>query len=495
MVKMSLHRRFISILYVILTCVVCGGLLLLSSENARTQTDNSPRAELSATIPVNPSLVHDNRDIKFGDFAWQTFVALNWPADCQTGLPSQEQIGQAHDKARVWEFYHFPEDVFQSDGEKPELQPIVPPQCLGFNGNQSVDQDLRLTEFASEPTIESEKLKSTDHLHIFSRGQEPLIDRAGNYILNEIRMNPVEVNQIVDSGWYSDKNLQGFNNTDNLFQLACSAKEPNGTFPQTPDHLNVPCKVNTWMGAIEIKASWMVLPDSKVLPDGSSAPDKYYTTKRTFNVTTPENKTEKTTVPVALVGFHIMQKTSQQGWIWATFEHNNNAPDNASLPASRDQKHYNLYSSECTENCQVNTPYVKKPYLWRQDFPHAVTTTVTGVEEQTPSQITRLVSIPKFAQSLNEKWQKKLATSVWRNYQLIGVQWLENPYDPYNLAEVGGRGVTPLRLANVTLEPYVQIDEKGNSCITCHTLAKLRDKKTYADFSFLLLPNQDNFNQ
>lgn len=497
---MKFTQRFASILSVILACVVGGGLLVLPAENTQALIQSPvPKTGLSYAIPVNPipPLINTPEE-QFGDFAWKTFVALNWPADGK-GVPLTEKtIGEAPDAPRVWEFYHFPDDVFTPDGIKPELQPIIPPQYPGSGDNQSVNQDLRFTEFASEPSLLPNQDQPTSNLNlqILLPGQKPLVDRAGNYILNEVRMNPVEVDQIVENGWYSAKNLDKFNNDDNLFQLMCSTQEPNGTFPQAPNHLQVPCSDNTSMGAIEIKASWMVLPDSKKLPDGSDATAKYYTTKRTFDVETPEGTKEETTFPVALVGFHIMQKTSQQGWIWATFEQVRNLPDDNKV-----KRFYNLYSLDCQENCKPNKPYVKEPYLWNtKEFPHAVTKTETGeIQKQIPSQITRRFPIPQFAKSLNEKWREKLKeasnTSVWANYQLIGVQWLENPYDPYNLQEVGGRGVTPSHLVNVTLEPYVQKTELGSSCIACHTNAWLPSSKVHADFSFLLSPNKSGLKQ
>ena len=486
---MKFPQRFATIfLSVILACVVGGRLLGLTAENAQDKSYPVPAPNLSYDIPVNPN-TDFNSETNFGTFAWQTFVALNWPADCN-GLPLKEKtIGEAPNAPRIWEFYQFPEDVFKPNEAKPNLQSIVPVQCPGFTNNQSVDHDLRFTEFASEPALQTNEPESDQNLRILIPGQKPLIDRAGNYILNEVRMNPVEVNQIVENGWYSAQNLDKFNNTDNPFTLMCSALEPEGIYPY-PGFSQLPCSANKSEGTIELKAAWMVFPDH--VPDELRS--KYYTTTRTFDVKTPENvdgKTTKVTVPLGLVGFHIVQKTSQQGWIWATFEHIDNAPDDKSLPTSRN---YNLYASDC-QNCERNKPNAQEPYLWRTTFPHAVTKTANGeIAKQIPSQITRLVPIPPIAQSLNSKWREKLAekvpNSIWQNYQLIGVQWLENPFIPYNLKERGvrpelkEREVKPNLLANVTLEPYIQ---KEDSCIACHTRAQLpMPGNVPADFSFLM---------
>jgi hypothetical protein len=465
---------------------------VLGAEKAPAQTVSVPQPELSYNIPVNPSVndrIAYNPETAFGAFAWKAFVALNWPANSDGSPLTGKTIGEAPDAPRVWEFYQAPEEVFNPKSKQSTGQKVQNLRLTEINANETLAQlrERALSEY-------KEGNPSQDLLSIFPdiesadilvEGFEPLVDRSGNYILNEVRMNPVEVAQINENHWYDAANLQNFDNQDNRFQLMCSAKDSNGIYPYSPFD-KVPCSDNKSVGTIELKAAWMVFPDP--VPDELRS--KYYTTTRTFDVETPEStgkEKTKVTVPVGLVGFHIVQKTSQQGWTWATFEHLNNAPDADNLPSDGD---YNLYDSNCKENCEVNTPHVEKPYLWRNEFPHAVTKTETGeIKEQTPSQITRLVSIPSIARSLNSKWQEALAevpnASVWQNYQLVGVQWLNNPYIPYNDDE---RKITPKQLANVTLEPYVQTSKLGSSCISCHTFARLPVSSTIvpADFSFLM---------
>ncbi|NEO27540.1 MAG: hypothetical protein F6K03_11775 [Kamptonema sp. SIO4C4] len=491
---MKFTRRFVAIFCTVLAAIIGINLLILTAEQARSQSNSVPQPQVNQQIPLNPSQsikASYNPETAFGFFAWQTFVALNWPASCQDGSPlGNKNIGEAPDAPRVWEFYNVPSQVLNAEGTKPDPQPVVPSQCA--EGEANVAVDLRMTEFDSEPVLNDDRLRTDSDLKLLLVGHQPLIDRAGNYILNEARLNPVEVEEIVDRGWYSVENLQQFDNKNHLFELTCSAKEPDGNYPNA-NYPTVPCSDNDSEGTIELKAAWMVLPD----PIPEEKKSQYYTTYRTFNVQTPENaegEFTQVTVPVGLVGLHVVQKTSQQAWIWATFEHIDNAPDADNLPTSGE---YNLYDSDCTGDCKANTPLASEPYLWRKEFPHAVTRKEGEVQAQTRSQITRLVPIPPIAQSLNGKWQDKLAEvsqgSVWKNYQLVGVQWLENPAIPYK-ARNDHRGVRPEKLVNVTLEPYVQKKAPGNSCIACHTLAKLPstdNEKVHADFSFLLQKNPE----
>ena len=525
---MKFARRFAAVLSVILAFVACGSLLLLTPENALALVDSEPNVSERETsglyeIPENPPSSADPLQA-FGNFAWETFVALNWPSDCSGAPLEEEEIGQDSKAPRVWEFYNYPEDIFKPNGQKPDADPVTPPQCQDGNA-VPIAGKLRLTEISSNPTLNPTFGKFAPVLippHEQTMDAETnfelpfgyvLVDRAGNYVLNEPRTNPVEVDQIVENEWYSAAKLAELNfNNDvssnsnaNPFELRCSSQEQY--YYPTSNHPVAPCKDNETVGAIEIKAAWMVLPKDSESNDGQLGDrlpnsKKYYTTQRTLLVKTPEREEKPVTVPLALIGFHIFHKTSLQGWIWSTFEHIGNAPD--PNPQGSDKlecytppelSYYNLYDPD--SESPVNTPLASNPYFWRDEFPHAVTEKDGNIVEQERSNITRQVCIPSFAADLNEHWQKKLegmsSASVWKNYQLIGVQWLKQPYDPYG----DGRDVFPKRLINVALEPYPQkipeefleqFPDAGFSCIGCHTAAVLpdRDKKIKADFSFLM---------
>lgn len=541
---MKLTRYFGIILSLVLVCVISFGLLQLTTEKSLTSLrpltflvsrGSDVSKELSPDIPANPVASEDRFNV-FGDFAWQTFVALNWPADpngnplkdVKNGDPYNEK--PHNEKPRVWEFYNYPENVFQHHGanpcigqkECPPLPPVTPNQYRGngVNDQLPVYEQLRLTKFGSDPQFAPQL---EDGMPSIKQAFGPvLVDGRGNYVFNEPRMNPAEVNQIISQGWYDADNLQDFNDDfeGNPFQLLCSEKDENGNYPKN-NSPKVPCRDNgskpnnNAMGAIEIKAAWMILPPEEYklddpnehLPDRS----KYYTTKRSLMVKTTKKEQKnkkyeqkKVTVDVALIGFHISHKTSHQGWIWSTFEHKYNAPGEGGtspgrkhvkrgpLTCSEGQKaegYYNLNSNPtCSvpENCRINKP-ANKPYLWRDKFPHAVTISKEGtIKEQKPSQIRRQVCIPQYAHKLNKKWQKKLEQqdSVFQNYELIGVQWLENPNLPYKL---GSAQREPTNLINASLESFPQTQKYKNlSCASCHQTAKLPNKDIYSDFSFLI---------
>jgi len=490
---MTLTQRFVNVLFVILACVVGCGLWVLGTQKAPALTFGVPQPQLSYNIPVNPSISDKtsyNPETAFGAFAWKAFVALNWPADADGSPLTDQTIGEAPDAPRVWEFYQAPEEVFNPKSKQSTGPKVQNLRLTEINANETLAQlrERALSEYRrGNPSQELLGIfPDLESAEILVEGSKPLVDRAGNYIINEIRMNPIEANQIVSNKWYAANSLQKFNNTDNKFALVCSQMDPDGIH-----NGEFPCTENDTVGAIEIKAAWKVLPE----PIPQEVQSEYYTTSRTFAIQDVSEQEREMTVPVGLVGFHIMQKTSQQGWVVATFEHLNNAPDASDSPPTGS---YILYDPDCTGNyCEANTPFVKEPYLWRDEFPHAATKTEGQIEPQIPSQITRLIPITQVAGALNAEWQEALeevsASSVWKNYQLIGTQWLSSPAVPYNLQirDIQPRqGNQASKLANVTLEPYVQKSTFGSSCITCHTTAKLPSRKepptVFSDFSFLI---------
>lgn len=541
---MKLTQNSAKLFCTILAFVVGFSSWVLFAENAWAQRISAPTSDTNSqieTIPVPPPNItsqipfNPNRnsaswpyspEIAFSEFAWQAFVALNWPAGCDGKPLEEKKIGEDPKAPRVWEFYNTPEQIFLPEGKNPSpVRHSVPPQCETketLQNMQNYSANIRLGEAAGEIArfkqkvgLDLEKQEfSLEALNNFKQGQgeeiqeeidraisirlpdrKVLVDQSKNYILSEIRMNPVEVGQIVNENWYSADNLQGFNNTvyrsgANPFALACSQKHPYGTYER-----EFPCLNNNDVGALELKAAWMVLPD--LTPDEiESQYPTYYTTKRTFlfkEDTRADGQEKLVTVPVALIGFHVVQKTSRQAWSWATFEHLDNAPERGH---NCEKTSYNLFNPNCDKNCEPNHPYAKTPYLWRDEYPHAVTRNKNNgeIKEQIPSQIIRMIPITKVAKSLNEEWQKKLkeikSDFIWQNYELIGVQWLKSPSDPY--PDGGFPNAEPLSspgLANVALEPYTQTKPPvGSSCINCHLYAHLpgNKRKIHADFSFLL---------
>ncbi|MDK3159814.1 hypothetical protein QPK87_25110 [Kamptonema cortianum] len=518
----SIGRRFAIVLTI--ACLVIFTELAL----AGSMKDNRPfpitaafqevpfNPEISRPKDLNPTNPSSLEERGILEFAWKDFIALNWPVDCQgnslsytdplTRKPLTQIIGQAPEAPRSWELYPSPNDVFLKDGATPPPLDRIPEvvQCLNDRAGSEIQyrQDLRLTEtgilVGQEEFDEAKRAKSDNLLDgygellpgisladIDAANHVPLVDRKSNYVINEIRLNPVEFNQIVNHKWFDANNLLPFQDSGatQSFQLACSEGGSESSRSYCTDYDST--------GAIEIKAVWRVFDAQDTEPEKA----RYYTTRR--KIVGQNGEILKTQAELGLIGFHIMHKTSKQGWIWATFEQVDNAP-----PCNEpDAKVYTLYNQNCSgENCQQNWPNVKAPYLWHiNDWESkAVTLDGVAVKNQIPSQVCRINPIRRTVSDENKIWQKKLRdvsqSSVWQHYQLVGTQWLRSPNIPYTSAGADRRQITPVNppLTNVALEPYAQ----RVSCIVCHTAARLpgKDKACQlnesnvncADFSFLM---------
>lgn len=218
-------------------------------------------------------------------------------------------------------------------------------------------------------------------------------------------------------------------------------------------------------------------------------------------------------ITVALVAFHIIHKTqSQPTWIWATFEHEDNAPNaGGSTPQP-----WNFNNPECT------TTTIQVPAACRYNGQASVTTTCTpntppqydigaGCPDATPIQVIRVNPIDTTATQVNTTAQAAIkelrSDSVWQNYILVNVVWSTNPPvipPACSAGSPGCQGVTTPQLtqslnpggavANTVLETYIQDHASSNpfqksNCILCHQYATVAgDSSTpYAsDFSFLL---------
>ncbi|MGD1806815.1 hypothetical protein ACP6PL_15425 [Dapis sp. BLCC M126] len=525
---MKLIQRLVTYLSLFLVFVSCLWILLIDPSWAYTHKSDvettskislnldpaythKSNVKITSKIPPNPDF---NGDVNYiSDFAWQTFIALNWSAHCD-GKPFPEEgikIWEKPDPPRVWEFYSYPEQVFLSKGENPKDEhgkfkhQFSPPQCLPEINNEKLKSEYLAKYLAELPKLRLQEGTSKYEGEISILDPKfPLVDRKGNYIMNEGRINPIEVNQIIEKGWYDAKNLKDFYSSSN-FLLVCSEKKSlNEGVGRISDYCN---DQHNNEGAIEVKAAWMVAKDMK-----EEEKKKYYITQRGIEVDTEDGNKVPKIVDVALVGFHILRKTSNAGWIFATFEHINNAPDNKDIEKQKNtDENYHLYDPNCKgEICPENNhSTAKKPYLWglkETDISpkspdhvtntiYAMTKTMGKYEPQIHSQITREHPLSEEVKEINKHWttsQKWGEEKVWpQYYQLIGVQWLSSPevvvktdYDEYL---VGNE-----HLANVALEPF---NQQNNSCFKCHqNKAKLPDGKSFADLSFFMRRAEDSSN-
>lgn len=262
-------------------------------------------------------------------------------------------------------------------------------------------------------------------------------------------------------------------------------------------------------GALEIKTAWIDFKDK--------CPSDEYYCNGTFG----------------LVGIHIVQKTNTHGeWIWASFEHAANTPDcakggdapiAAASPAGYPWSFFNPKTVPpevmSSQSCNVTA---KPPQCNWQPTLRALGERLSALQASAPVNVCRTDSLPpggvancggdvaevQAAQVTPAQRDKQnhaliaclngsitpLLSGVWKNYKLIGTQWVE--WDDGN-QKIGGTQdfriqifqqaagslpyVTPVgtvHMANTTMETWLQTGSTGYDpigdnatkagCFNCH---------------------------
>jgi len=437
-----------------------------------------------------PTTSRDDIETPFDNMDWQMFLALNWAAG-ETKQPAS--IGLTAKGPRVWQKYRKVNALF---GNSPVTAGCpsalaLPVISIGSDGHGN-----------PMPNNEEYFQASTNR---------PLIDINGNWTLFERRVNDVEAQYLLAPNGDPSQTLTTLPGQVNFL------KQKNPVIQFTTSSIS-PQGQN---GSIEIKAAWRILDRSR-----GDDPSRYYTQAATLAVPGDLVRGGRkicATVTLGLVGMHIIQRNpfdKQHGallpeWIWATFEHMDNAPKAASPcsvnsscaginkescgPAAPNQsRHYSYYDQNAatvsTNIRPVSTNPNQDRYVWNSKRPYAQWATTPATRMP---QATRCWSIYPTTDQLNQQWQAELAkyNTPFQNYMLVGTQWgaavLFHP-NPPNLPT----NAVPAMLSNITLETYIQMftvaDPKlggPGSCIGCHksfaTLSIGPPPQLPSDLSFL----------
>lgn len=376
---------------------------------------STQRRTLRSEIPSD--VTGDRRDAAreldaFNNFAWELFVALNWPARGGAANGARkigEDLPDLKDPNRkvVWE-------TFPDAATFMNPQTGTPPAVGG-----------RFHQVISNHPDEKAVLIGGPSLDTQAGSEWPLIDQEGNYAVAEIRVNNLMKNYIMGNKINTPEGLKQF-----------------------------PRPVKFDDGSIEVKAAWRVFPRSWLTdPDKQKIMARYYVTKRTIVVGAAQDQGGRGFViedaPVGLVGLHLIIKTrSQPDWIWTTFEQVDNYQiDARTNPPAGLNPTFNDGQSQIGDVGNNRQPLLASGqppphsvYFWNRpknklglDDPEGEYTPsagylTSGSPYVTPAQYAKTQAqlcpneVGMTPEKVNDEWQESLP-APWKYYKLVVSQW------------------------------------------------------------------------
>lgn len=457
-------------------------LFELTAEVATFIEDVELSPELPTDVPADPTLVFnefgaDFTQAMFNNYAWKSFIALNWPnkGPNANDIP---QRGEANTKLpfvdnekmpTVWETYKPTFEVFQPGNiswnpvDQPWNQKL--PQIVGDSCNTK-DFEFVITMGSKARDVVNETGQA------FAGSFGYLVDQDSTRVRYEVLFNRTEFEYLVGDGRAASLNL--------------TPSGPKGlankvNFPDNRDDNNYN------EGAMEVKSAWKELCltadcNQRDALDLKAAKKRFLVR----NALIYDSETGSCrTAPMALVGLHIARKTYYAPqWIWITFEHKDNVPD-----AGAENPTGTFYNPNLKEldNCYQLPFLYKDPAI--AGCPNVDLNRFIAELKDSPNQLTRLVPIDTIAQQLNASFQAELAkvNSPFANYVLVNTQWALNGRQQDGTVSAkncsdNGMGedcftMVPRFLRNSVIESYMsaycEVDGKpkqvsNRSCMSCH---------------------------
>lgn len=484
----------------------CSALVTVKNEKENyAQTEFSYSSENFNFFPDTayrvPHDITDSNQVALARFAWQEFIALNWPSNYDTishkrGKPDTTAnvlsfLTPSDNYPLVWQTYKHRVEIFPKDTTNYNTEFNTAPQYFYSLENQS--SITNLTD-ASKPILRNitsifnnlDETSEIDLCTVFVDG-DPNSPGASNYsnpqiasalpgaprrMIYEAKGNQAMFEYVVQNHLYDTlTKAKRVTETSN----AITNQQAGAVYPcPDPNQICFPFGKNGGEeGSIEIKATWRQLTlDEYNSGRYLTAPVIYYR-QGTLSDSSDTNiyyeivpaEPTSTSLPFGLVGLHIIHKTKNYpSYVFATFEQVDNLDTT--------QVYNNLFYYNRNSNPSVNPD---KQYAYRY------AAILEGTKEVNAS--------------VHEQIKTLSPNSVWQYYKLIGVQGKPQNNDnttDYFLANIVTETNETLRDFSGTLDndngtfnPMANNLFQGNKtfvqggCKGCHGNAQ------DADFSFI----------
>ncbi len=400
------------------------------STEAPRQACTAPAAWFPNTPrPVNFQVGSDN--CKFHQWAWQEFLWATQPASGTAGVPNFLQFA-------------YPSDLFVANplpypGRSTRVSRAAP-SSRATRANRGEVLDMRPRDRKDDESLDVDAIAQAGTTNI-------LIDAAGH---------PVYYVILIDSTWYTFARDSGYNRLSKRMAA--------------PASLNFP---TDGPGTVELKTAWRVaqMGDSVLIQNAAS---RFITTRASIApvrvaggkfVVDTANPVAAT---MALVGMHVVGTVpGHPEFIWATFEHVDNAPACAKTPAGTTNpatgQSWSFYTGNpaCTNvfgTCNKGqggrgASFTPTPICQVNPWGDTTSTPTTNAQN---------------IQSINASVASQLTgpRALLKNYFLLGGQWTFPGGLPALFAK--GSDTTNIhgsaKLANTTMESFTQ----NMTCFSCH---------------------------
>jgi hypothetical protein len=274
-------------------------------------------------------------------FAWQEFIALNWPAVQQSGglnqrdTPDSAQCAfgdpKCKDRLRVWETYRGKVEIFPGDGNPPNGYATPPPQSqnwsYGYDSLPQYDYAAGLVTGpcgtgTAPPRAAWPNLDETDQISLDAMysGMSPK-SASGNVDPQLVRFlakaNRTEYTYVArHNGWWSGSAPY----SQTITYVTTNGGDPP---PNSDQYVSLP------NGSIEVKAGWRLLGPKE-------DPTRFHRQLVRYYEPSGNNACYREQL-WGLVALHIIQKTpSAPYFVYASFEQADNIRTNSGTPVEND---------------------------------------------------------------------------------------------------------------------------------------------------------------
>lgn len=263
-------------------------------------------------------------------FAWQEFIALNWPAKIEQGAAFRREVPDRDLKfgnpdnagPLVWHTYRGKVEIYPGKGAPPGYKDS-PLNDYGYDsppayiyGSGEIEPESGKPS-AKTPFVNLDENSQISLNQIFAGKASSISDYPKNKILFMAKGNRMEYKYVASNGWWGQKEPP-FSDTANYIKKH-RADPPPGSSDL----------VSFLPNTVEIKAAWRKLGENEDPNRYYRATVRYYVEVPSAAVNDPNAKTIKyRDEELALIGLHIIHKTNSAPYFtYATFEQTDNIVD------------------------------------------------------------------------------------------------------------------------------------------------------------------------